>query len=273
MIHVTLPPFDVHRNTEPVVGRVPLPGVWKHGRMPAELLVRTAGFAPVKGTRHLAFDVLRLDDRGPVGDREWCLVDVDARRVLRTVQHPSLMGVVAGMSGVVLELTLPSGESVAAEPALSGEVVTCDYWGRQVEVALTDGPHAQLVSDHLGQDVRLARAPRGGVVYDAPISLVGTGSLRELEADAARFRATLVVETDEPWIEYTWLGREVRVGDALIRVGGAIPRCAVIDHHPETGIKDRRLLKALVQQRPVNRAGEPMFGVYAEVVRAGVVAV
>jgi len=239
--------------------------------MPADLLVRAAGFSPVKGTRHLAFDVLRLDDRGPVGDREWCLVDVGARRVLRTVQHPSLMAVVAGTSGAALELTLPSGESVAGEPVPSGQMVTCDYWGRQVELELTDGPHAELVSDHLGQDVRLARAPRGGVVFDAPISIVGTASLGELEAAAARFRATLVVETDEPWVEDTWLGREVRVGDAHLRIGGTISRCAVIDHHPETGIKDHRLLKALVEQRPVNRAGEPMFGVYAEVVRAGVV--
>ena len=59
------------------------------------------------------------------------------------------------------------------------------------------------------------------------------------------------------------------VGDATIRVGGPIPRCAVIDHHPETGEKDARLLKALVRTRPTNRAGEPMFGVYATVVSPG----
>ena len=43
-------------------------------------------------------------------------------------------------------------------------------------LALTAGPHARLVSDHLGQDVRLARAPRGGVVFAAPVTLVGTAS-------------------------------------------------------------------------------------------------
>lgn len=241
--------------------------------MPAELHVRTAGFSPVKGTRHLVHDRLRLDAQGPVGDRQWCLVDVGARRVLRTVQHPSLISVVAPADGGVLELTLPGGESVAAAPAPTGETVTCDYWGRSVELSLTDGPHAELVSRHLGQDVRLAAAPRGGVVFAAPVTLVGTASLRELGADVegARFRATLVVETDEPWIEDTWLGDEVRVGGAVLRIGGPVPRCAVIDHHPETGVKDRRLLKALAGTRPTNTAGEPMFGVYAEVVRAGVV--
>lgn len=243
--------------------------------MPVELFVRTAGFAPVKGTRHLAHDSIRLDERGPVGDRAWCLVDVGARRVLRTVQHPALIGVVARTDGRVLELTLPSGGSVAAEAEPSRETIACDYWGRQVEVTLTDGPHASLLSDHLGKDVRLAKAPRGGVVFGSSIAIVGTASLQDL-ADrtgkpvaAARFRATLVIETDEPWVEDSWLGQEARVGDARVRIGGPIPRCAVIDHHPETGAKDMRLLKTLVRHRPTNTAGEPMFGVYAEVLRPG----
>ena len=127
------------------------------------------------------------------------------------------------------------------------------------------------MSAHLGQDVRLARAPRGAVVFADPITLVTTASLDALGAgvEPARFRATLVVETDAPWVEDDWLGRTMTVGDATIRVGGPIPRCAVIDHHPETGAKDARLLKALTHSRPTNRAGEPMFGVYATVVTPG----
>lgn len=243
--------------------------------MPAELVVRAAGFAPVKGTRHLSLPVVELDERGPVGDRAWCLVDVGARRVLRTVQHPTLVGVVARVSAGVLSMTLPSGESVAAEPVPSSEVLDCDYWGRTVPLALASGPHAELCSRHLGKDVRLAAAPRGGVVFGSPVTVVGTASLRDLSTrvgrlvEAARFRATLVVETDEPYVEDTWLGVEVAVGEAVVRVGGPIPRCAVIDHHPETGEKDARLLRTLVTSRPTNKAGEPMFGVYADVVRPG----
>jgi uncharacterized protein YcbX len=91
--------------------------------------------------------------------------------------------------------------------------------------------------------------------------------------EPARFRATLVVETGEPWVEDDWLGRTMTVGDATIRIGGPIPRCAVIDHHPETGEKDVRLLKALAGMRPTNTAGEPMFGVYATVIEPGTVTV
>jgi uncharacterized protein len=245
--------------------------------MPTELVVRAAGLAPVKGMRHLALERMDLDEHGPVGDHQWCLVDVRARRVLRTVQHPSLIAVAARVEGDRLALTLPSGEGATSLPEETGEMLTCDYWGRQVPLALTDGPHAALMSGYLGRDVRLAAAPRGGVVFAAAVTIVGTASLDALAAqagrpvDSSRFRPNLVVETDEPWAEDSWLGREVRVGEALIRIGGPVPRCVVIDHHPVTSEKDVRLLKQLVGSRPTNRAGEPMFGRYAEVVRAGVV--
>lgn len=146
-----------------------------------------------------------------------------------------------------------------------------------VDLDLLDGPHTAALCDLLGHDVRLAAAPRGGVVFGAPMTVVTTASLRACAdaigqpVDAARLRATMVVETDEPWVEDSWLGREVVVGNARLRIGGPVPRCAVIDHHPETGEKDLMLLTALAQHRPTNRAGEPMFGVYAECVTPGVV--
>ena len=100
--------------------------------MPAELVVRQAGFAPVKGMRHLALDAVDLDEQGAVGDRSYCLVDVDAARVLRTVQHPALIGVVAQVDEDVLGLTLPTGASVVARADQHGRTITCDYWGRPV---------------------------------------------------------------------------------------------------------------------------------------------
>ena len=70
----------------------------------SELVVRAAGFSPVKGMRHLALPSVELDALGAVGDRAWCLVDVAARRVLRTVQHPTLVSVVARVEGDELSL-------------------------------------------------------------------------------------------------------------------------------------------------------------------------
>ncbi|WP_406033421.1 MOSC domain-containing protein [Nocardioides sp. NBC_00163] len=248
-----------------------------------ELKVVRAGFAPIKGTRHLAHDRVVLDAQGVVGDRGFALVSVDetdpARgRVLRTVQHPSLVAVRAELAGDRLEVELPDGETAAAEPAATGERITCDYWGREVELELLGGPHTGLFSRWLDRPVRLARARRGDVVFAGSVSVVTTASLRDLARqaganalDAARFRPNLVVETDEPYVEETWLGREIRVGEATLRIGVPIPRCAVIDVRPETGERDVRLLKTLASHRPHNRAGEPAFGVFAEVVTPGAV--
>ena len=251
--------------------------------MSDQLQVVRAGFAPIKGTRHLAYDTVTLDAHGAAGDRGFALVSVDEDdptrgRVLRTVQNPSLVAVSARIVGERLDVELPDGHRVSAVPVASGETLTCDYWGRDVALELVDGPHTELFSRWLGRSVRLARAGRGDVIFAGSVSLVTTASLRDLAqwADRAtlveqvsRFRPTLVVETDEPYVEESWLGREVRVGAATIRIDVPIPRCAVIDLHPETGVKDVRLLKTLAAHRPLNRAGEPAFGVFAEVVTPG----
>lgn len=242
--------------------------------------VIAAGYTPVKGTRHLTYDEITLEATGPVGDRRYCLVDVEARRVVRTVQHPELMAVLARRVGDRLDVTLPSGASVSETPRASGTTYTCDYWGRDVPLELLDGPHADLFSEHLRRAVRLAAAPPGGVVFAAPVTLVGTASLRDLAAraghpklpeEAARFRATLVVETEEPYAADAWLGREITAGGARLRVGPGVGRCALIDADPETGTRGSRLLRTLAGYRPRNTAGEPLLAVYAEVVVPGLV--
>ena len=240
--------------------------------------VTSVGFAPVKGTRHASYDVVTLDARGPVGDRAFCLVDVPRRHVLRTVQNPSLLAVRSRWDGDSLRLVLPSGDDATGAPVRAGEQVTCDYWGREVALDLLDGPHAALASSYLGVPVRLVAAPPGEVVYGAAVSLVSRASIQWLADrlgrpamldEAARFRATLVIDAgDEPFVEETWLGREVRVGSARIRVNESIPRCAVVDLDPATGVPSARVLRALA-----SRTGAPStelpFGVDAHVVEPG----
>ncbi|WP_435747775.1 MOSC domain-containing protein [Nocardioides sp. SYSU DS0663] len=272
-----------------------------------------AGFAPVKGTRHQAYDAVTLDRLGPVGDRAWCVVDTDARRVLRTVQHPSLVAVTASVSASGLALTLPTGDAVVGPSEPAGSTLTCDYWGRSVALELLAGPHADLLSAHLGKPVRLAAAPRGGIVYAGAVTLVSTGTLRaladalggragtpggragtpggragtpggragtpggracrdHLDALAARFRPTFVVDADEPHAEDGWIGQEVSLGSARVRVTSRVPRCAVVDVDPVTGARDGRVLAALAAYRPRDPAtGDLVLGVDAEVVAPGVV--
>ncbi|WP_435198451.1 MOSC domain-containing protein [Janibacter sp. GS2] len=224
------------------------------------------GITPLKGARHAERRQLRLETTGPVGDRVLCLLDVERDRVLRTVDHPRLVLVDAVWDGTVLSLRTPDDRRAIAPTQPTGERLTRDYWGRDAQLELLTSPHAALLSAYLGCEVRLARVAPGEVVYGGPVSLVSTGELAELaESESARFRATLTLDADrvpEP-------GTRLHLGDAVIRVRGAVPRCRVIDVDPATGRMNRSLLKDLAA-RP-RRTGELGFGVDADVLVPGVV--
>jgi uncharacterized protein YcbX len=240
--------------------------------------VRRIGFTPLKGARHAEHPAVQLDAGGPVGDRTFCLVDPARSRVLRTVENPTLLQASATLDGERLRVDLPAG-TVEGVPDPTGEVLVADYWGREAELELLDGPWSAALSAHLGYDVRLARVTRpGAVVYGGSVTLVTTSSVARLRqwlglaAAPERFRATFLLDTGDldPHAEDGWVGREVALGQAVVRVRGPVPRCAVVDLDPRTGHRDVPVLKALSGYRL--SGGDVRFGVDAEVVVPGRVA-
>lgn len=235
------------------------------------------GFTPLKGGRHLTHDAVRLSAYGPVGDRVFCLVDPGRGRVLRTVENPALLAGAARWDAGVLSVDLP-GTSIEGAPSPTGETRKVDYWGRVAEVEVLDGPWAEAYSRHLGYDVVLGRAMHpGDVVYGAAVALVSTSSMDLLServgeaVDSARFRSTFLVDTEgaAPHVEDTWVGRELRLGEATVVVRGTVPRCAVVDLDPATGARGLPVLQTLGGYRRGH--GEIIFGVDAVVVVPGVV--
>lgn len=235
--------------------------------------VSRTGFTSLKGARHLGRSFVDLSADGPVGDRVFCLVDPARRRVVRTVENPTLMQTRATWEAAgVLTVSLPSA-TVEGVPSGAGETRTLDYWGRRVTLEILNGPWAAAYSTHLGYDVVLARAAGGDVVYGASVSLVTTGSLDELSRRVgtrmldSQFRATFTVHTDTPHSEDAWIGQRLRLGTAEIEVGRAIPRCRVIDLDPDTGIPRAEAMKALADYR--RQGNEVVFGVDAVVTKPG----
>lgn len=106
------------------------------------------------------------------------------------------------------------------------------------------------------------------------LSLINLESVRELEVHMKRplhplrFRGNLYLRGAPPWAEFDWVGREIRMGDATLRIPARIPRCAATGVDPETGERDLNVVKGL-------RAayGHYDMGVYAEVVHGGHIAV
>lgn len=106
------------------------------------------------------------------------------------------------------------------------------------------------------------------------VSLIGLSSLHALEAaagvalDPLRFRANVYVSGGAPWAEFDWLGQEIQLGGARLRVVKRIVRCAATEVNPDTAARDAdppRWLRA--------HFGHADLGVYAEVLEGGRVAV
>jgi uncharacterized protein YcbX len=239
------------------------------------VVVERIGFTPLKGARHLAHPGVTLDAHGPVGDRRWCLVDPARDRVLRTVENPALLAAVARADGEALTVELPGGTATGT-PEPTGDLRTVDYWGRDAKVELLDGPWSALFSAYLGYGVRLARPSRAGeVVYGGSVTLVTTSSMALLSerlgrpVGSERFRATYLLDVPglEPHGEDAWVGREVTLGEATVRVRGVVPRCAVVDLDPATGVRDVPVLGTLAGYRRSD--GEICFGVDAEIAVPG----
>lgn len=110
-----------------------------------------------------------------------------------------------------------------------------------------------------------------------PVTLVSDASVDRLaqeagrEVDGRRFRMLFSLSGCEPHEEDGWAGRLLELGDAVVRVGGPVPRCAVTTRSPDTGARDLDTLHLIKRYRGL-RDGEHLdFGVYARVERPGVV--
>ncbi|NQX29161.1 MOSC domain-containing protein [Microbacteriaceae bacterium VKM Ac-2854] len=233
--------------------------------------VARLGLTPIKGGAHTTHSELEVDAHGPVGDRVFALIDLGRRRVLRTVETSALIRARSRWADGVLTVDL-DGEQHRGAPEPRGEPVDVDYWGRTVGVRLQSGPWAAAFSRALGAEVALARTERrGGFVYGAGVSLITTAELRTLAerigapVAAERFRCTAVIDTEQE--EEAWIGGELQLGSARVRVTAPLIRCAVIDIDPSGGSERSRLLRELARYR-LGPDGI-RFGVQAEVIEPG----
>lgn len=194
---------------------------------------------------------------GILGDRRHAVIDASGQ-ALTARRARALLGYRArsldAVEGEGVRVTLPDG----------------------VEVAWDDPALARSLADALGQEVGLARSAVG--VHDAaPVHLVTTASLAvadgwlDGEIDRRRFRANLIVETedDRPFAEADWVGAALELGEdgPVLQVVSPTERCAVTTFDPDTLERDPRVLAALTRER------ENLFGVYARVRRPGWLAV
>ncbi len=230
---------------------------------------------PVKGLRLAHPFELELTRSGARDDRRFFLVTEDGR-----LCNGKLAGPLATVRAAwepqaeTLALTFPDGRVVVDEARHAERVGTLFYGLRTVTGRIVAGPFAAALSEFVGFGVRLVERDEGELATDvAPATLVTSASLARLGAEGRRFR--MLVELDGPGAheEDSWAGRQARVGEALLLVGGPTGRCAVTTQDPETGIRDRDVLAEIAAYRGVPTqgpaAGAICFGVYAAILEPG----
>lgn len=240
--------------------------------------------APVKGLALRSLEEADLELTGVEGDRSFHLVDSDGRLVNRK-QVPALAGVEPLVhDGGTLTLRFPTGAEVAGAPT-DGPPVTTSFYGRPVLGTVVDGPWSEALSEWAGRSLRLVRVPAGEGHDRGPrgaVSIASAASLERLAGaagmpepiDPRRFRMLVGVSGTRAHEEDDWLGREVEIGDAVVRPLAHCGRCAVTTQDPDTGEVTLDTLRVLGRYRGDVASAEPLpFGVWGEVVVPGTVRV
>jgi uncharacterized protein YcbX len=241
--------------------------------------------APVKGLALVRRDEVALEPFGVLENRRFYVLDERGRFVNGLTRlERSLFAVVPEWDAPAdsLRLTVPDG-AVVEEAVSLGSPVSTWFYNRAEPGRMVDGPWAQALSEYAGRELRLARTDEPGRAVDRPdgsVSIVSDESVDELarnagvtSADARRFRMLVGVSGGEPHEEDTWVGRDVAIGDAVVRVHEQVARCAITTKNPDTGERDLDTLRIIKTYRGVRGTKHLDFGVYGEVVTPGVVRV
>ncbi len=159
-----------------------------------------------------------------------------------------------------LTLRAPDGSAVAENPLTAagrerlGAFLTA-YLGEEARGA----PQFEYVEGHSFSDVR-----------QKVVSLINLASLRDLETKVGarrhrrRFRANVWFSGAPAWVERDWIGRQIQMGGAVLKVMRGIPRCPATEVNPETADRDADPVSELLRLY-----GHKDLGLYAEVVAGG----
>ncbi|NOC84767.1 MULTISPECIES: MOSC domain-containing protein [unclassified Ruegeria] len=201
------------------------------------------------------------------GDRVWAVAHEAAKtdgsewapcfNFSRGSKAPQLMAISAELQGDRVTLRHPQRPDLGFAPDTEQE-------------AFLDWVKPLMPADRAAS-ARIVRVPgRGMTDSDFPsISLCNMASHRAVEQkldrtlSIVRWRGNIWFEGLPLWDEFDWLGRDVRIGEAVLRVRERITRCMATTANPETGERDADTLRAL------NSWDHQDFGVYAEVVQGG----
>jgi uncharacterized protein YcbX len=253
---------------------------------------------PLKSGRGIALNEASVEAAGLKGDRRWMITDPEGRFITqrempalaRLVAIPVEQGLRLEMDGQMRSVPFPT-------PDRRLDVVV---WRSTVSAAVADHTSNDVLSQWLGQDVRLVHfdslalrtaseewaGPNSPVTFSDgyQILVTTTGSLAALNADMAahgeapvtmdRFRPNIVLEHDEPFAEDSW--GSIEIGGIMIHLVKPCARCIMTTQDQGTGSREGpNPMPAMgrIRMSADRRVPGPLFGWNAVPVGAGVISI
>ena len=258
-----------------------------------QMRVRSLCRYPVKSMLGETVNALFVDERGAEGDRRLALVDAVTGHVASAKQARlwrELLKCTANGDAGRVHIGLPDGTKIAADDPQVDDLLS-ELLGREVRLigqrpdgATVERPDPERLLE-LGLDAEVAgrileigvATPGDSFTDDAPLHAITTATLEHIGVEALRYRPNLVIETPDgypPYGENDWVGRELTVGPARLRVLGLTPRCVVptLEHGPLARAPEALRTPAAENRVEAGSCGVgACAGVYLEVLTAGVI--
>jgi MOSC domain-containing protein len=221
-------------------------------------------------------DSITLTEGGVLENRRFLLVDGERKRLRSSLTSwPIVISARYDVGTERLWMRFPDGAELEESALGSGDPVEIDLHGRTLAARPVEGGWNERLSAMAGHLVRVMRPEEHGHVQAAPVTLISDGSLERLgreagrPVDGRRFRMLFTLSGCRPHEEDEWEGRLLRMGEAVVRVGGPVDRCAMTTRDPDTGQTDLDTLRLIKGYRGLSERRTIDFGVYAEIVEAG----
>lgn len=218
---------------------------------------------PVSSMAGEQLDQLDVDAAGVAGDRIWGLLDAATGRIASPGREKHFVGV-------------PRAYARAMEGGIALSLDGERWAGPQDTELLEDLSQAFGFMPLLKPFDAVGSGGFRPRYEHAPIHLVTSAAIRSLERelpgsviDARRFRPNILLDWPdevEAIPEHGWIGREIRIGDVVLKGREPCGRCGFITIAQEGLPQDVEILRTVVKRHERN------FGIYCDVVTPGEIA-
>jgi uncharacterized protein YcbX len=270
---------------------------------------------PVKSMLGERVETVSVGESGIAGDRAYALLDVATGLIVSAKRPAHFGRMLEWRAATVAEgggpprvtVTLPDGSAVGLDDPEAGPMFSA-LLGREVRVVSTapdgalygmtfpdvEGAAPAEFAEMTEVELRDPDGPVSGIAVGlfapgtfqdvSPLHVVAASTLASLTRsvpsttwDVRRFRPNIVIagESSEPFVENSWHGCEVALGDeVVVQLGPSTPRCVMTTLAQPGLSRDLGVLRTLARE---NRQEIPEYGqwaclgTYATVLRDGVI--